>query len=143
MDMKKFLALILFFTSTGHLAYASGWSSVGNSTYMNSKSILTYYNERHEIVQNQYSFWTRHFNDGSEYFKIKEKEYNIKISMIHTRYVIDCYNKTIANKTELIYDEKSRVVKRVNRETDILEFIIIKENTPANLFYKNICAYTK
>ena len=73
MDMKKILALIIFFTSTSHLAFASGWKSAGNNTYMNSKSILSYYNERHEIVENQYSFWTRHFNDNCEYFKAKEK----------------------------------------------------------------------
>ena len=139
MDMKKFLALILFFTSISQGVYASGWKSAGNNTYLNSKSILPYYNERHEIINNQYSFWTRHFNDGGEYFKQKEAGLKSKISIIHTRYIIDCPNKAVANKTILIYDEKSRIIKRENRTTDILDFIPIKENTPASFFYRNIC----
>ena len=109
MDMKKVLAFFIFFVSASQFALASGWKQAGNNIYINTNSIIPYYNERHETTENEYSFWTRHFNDGSAYFKNYEAELKSKISIIHTRHIINCYDKKITTKTVLIYDDNQRL----------------------------------
>lgn len=76
--MKKFVLIILFVFFTLS-AYSADWVEISEKTYIDKDTLRTYVDEYSHSHSEQIVFWRKSLNDGSEYFKNIEKEYNKKV----------------------------------------------------------------
>lgn len=108
--MKKIL--LLFCICLGFLlpVFAANWEQIDDKLYIDTDSIERY-SERYETEgTRRFSFWIKSLNDGSSYFTKMEKAYGKKVWYTLSRDIVDCNEKTIANKSIVVYDLKSQVI---------------------------------
>lgn len=102
--MKNFIVLLFLLTISMLQVQASNWIQVDDKMYMDVDSIEFFvsdgqYNKRN----NQYSFWVKSLNDGSDNYKQLEKHFNKKVWYSLSKYVVDINTQKIAQKTSVLY----------------------------------------
>jgi len=125
--MKKILIILLLTLATILPTFATNWVQFYEKGYIDIDTIEPYVNDSGRVVPNQYSFWTKFLNDGSEFWRKYEKIYNKKFWYIYRRCIIDVNRKASAIKMIIIYDLKGNVVDR--HEYSYLEWESIVPNT--------------
>lgn len=102
--MKNFIVLLFLLTISMLQVQATNWIQVDDKMYMDVDSIEFFvsdgqYNKRN----NQYSFWVKSLNDGSDNYKQLEKHFNKKVWYSLSKYVVDINTQKIAQKTSVLY----------------------------------------
>ena len=102
--MKNFIVLLFLLTFSMLQVQAANWIQVDDKMYMDVDSIEYFvsdgqYNQRN----NQYSFWVKSLNDGSDNYKQLEKHFNKKVWYSLSKYVVDINTQKIAQKTSVLY----------------------------------------
>ena len=54
--------------------FATNWVQVGNKYYIDIDTIEPYVDDSGHVAPNQYSYWTKVLNDGSDFYKRQEKK---------------------------------------------------------------------
>lgn len=110
--MKKILLMFfLFFTIASVPTFARNWVEFAHKMYIDTDSIEPYIDGIRASRKEEYVFWTKNLNDGSEPYKDWEKTYNKKIWYDLSKNVISCQQKTLTLQTLAIYDLKGSVIK--------------------------------
>lgn len=108
--MKKILILLLLTVATVLPTFAVNWVQISDKAYIDTDSIEPYVDDFGNIKANQYCYWEKRLNDGSNYYKETEKDYNRKIWYIKSKGVIDINKKTFAPKYAVLYDLKENII---------------------------------
>ena len=132
--MKKFILLFLsFFIALP--VFSASWVQIAEKTYLDIDSLTTYIDEYDSIKTNQKVYWLKELNDGSEYFKKIEKEYNTKIWYTMTQRLVNTNKKTNSIKTIISYDLKGNVVFSYTFPDFLLKWDSIVPNTYGEFLY--------
>lgn len=132
--MKKFILLFLSLFITLPV-FSASWVQIGEKTYLDIDSLTTYIDEYDSIKTNQKIYWLKKLNDGSEYFKKIEKEYNSKIWYTMTQRLVNTNKKTSSVKTIIYYDLKGNVVSSYTFPDYLLKWDSIVPNTYGEFLY--------
>ena len=132
--MKKFILLFLSLFITLPV-FSASWVQIGEKTYLDIDSLTTYIDEYDSIKTNQKIYWLKELNDGSEYFKKIEKEYNTKIWYTMTQRLVNTNKKTSSIKTIIYYDLKGNVVFNYTCPDYFLKWDSIVPNTYGEFLY--------
>lgn len=138
--MKKILLMfLLFFTIASVPAFARNWVEFANKMYIDTDSIEPYIDGISASRKEEYVFWTKNLNDGSEPYKDWEKTYNKKIWYDLSKNVISCQQKTLTLQAIAIYDLKGSVIK-----TDEIPFVYqearsIIPDSVGEIIYSIVC----
>ena len=132
--MKKFILLFLSLFITLPV-FSASWVQIGEKTYLDIDSLTTYIDEYDSIKTNQKIYWLKELNDGSEYFKKIEKEYNSKIWYTMTQRLVNTNKKTSSVKTIIYYDLKGNVVSSYTFPDYLLKWDSIVPNTYGEFLY--------
>lgn len=103
--MKKFVLIILF-VFFALSAYSADWVEISEKTYIDKDTLRTYVDEYSHSHSEQIVFWRKSLNDGSEYFKNIEKEYNKKVWYTMVQEIANTKNRTMCIKSIAYYDLK-------------------------------------
>ena len=117
---------------------ATNWIQVDDKMYMDVDSIEFFvsdgqYNKRN----NQYSFWVKSLNDGSDNYKQLEKHFNKKVWYSLSKYVVDIKTQKIAQKTSVLYavNEKQPLDSYEEQFDTLLRWQTIVPNSVGELMF--------
>lgn len=137
--MKKILLLFCICFDFILPAFATNWEQIGDKIYIDADSIERY-SERYETEDTKkFSFWIKSLNDGSSYFAKMEKAYGKKVWYTLSRDIVDCNEKTIANKSIVVYDLKSQVIDSYESILYSGSWNSIVPDSVGELYYYGIC----
>lgn len=138
-SMKKIL--LLFYICFGFIlpVCAANWEQIGDKLYIDTDSIEHYSEKYSSEDTKRFSFWIKSLNDGSSYFTKMEKTYGKKVWYTLSRDIVDCNEKTIANKSVVVYDLKSQVIDSYEAILYSGSWNSIVPDSIGELYYYNIC----
>ena len=136
--MKNFIVLLFLLTFSMLQVQAANWIQVDDKMYMDVDSIEYFvsdgqYNQRN----NQYSFWVKSLNDGSDNYKQLEKHFNKKVWYSLSKYVVDINTQKIAQKTSVLYavNEKQPLDSYEEQFDTLLRWQTIVPNSVGELMF--------
>ena len=136
--MKNFIVLLFLLTISMLQVQATNWIQVDDKMYMDVDSIEFFvsdgqYNKRN----NQYSFWVKSLNDGSDNYKQLEKHFNKKVWYSLSKYVVDINTQKIAQKTSVLYavNEKQPLDSYEEQFDTLLRWQTIVPNSVGELMF--------
>ena len=136
--MKNFIVLLFLLTFSMLQVQATNWIQVDDKMYMDVDSIEFFvsdgqYNKRN----NQYSFWVKSLNDGSDNYKQLEKHFNKKVWYSLSKYVVDINTQKIAQKTSVLYavNEKQPLDSYEEQFDTLLRWQTIVPNSVGELMF--------
>lgn len=138
--MKKILLMfLLFFTIASVPAFARNWVEFAHKMYIDTDSIEPYIDGIRVSRKEEYVFWTKNLNDGSEPYKDWEKTYNKKIWYDLSKNVISCQQKTLMLKSIAIYDLKGNVIHADEIPFAYQEAYSIIPDSVGEIIYSIVC----
>lgn len=138
--MKKILLMfLLFFTIASVPAFARNWVEFTNKRYIDIDSIEPYVVGIRASRKEEYVFWTKNLNDGSDGYKDLEKSYNKKIWYDLSKNVISCQQKTLTLQAIAIYDLKGNVIKTGEIPFAYQEAHSIIPDSVGEIIYSIVC----
>ena len=141
--MKKIFIILLLTIATILPTFATCWVQTGEKCYIDTDTIEPFVDDSGNIVPNQYSFWIKCLNDGSQNIRNEEKRLNKKIWYMLCKEVIDINRKVRAAKTFAIYDLKDKPINSVEVPSVLMEWQSIVPNTVSAYEYEIIKEYAQ
>ena len=134
--MKKIFIIILLF-ATILPTFATIWEQVSEKSWIDIDSIEPFIDDYGNAVPNQYSFWVKSLNDGSDNYKQLEKHFNKKVWYSLSKYVVDINTQKIAQKTSVLYavNEKQPLDSYEEQFDTLLRWQTIVPNSVGELMF--------
>lgn len=136
--MKNFIALLFLLAFSMLQVQATNWMQVDDKMYMDMDSIEFFVPDRqYNKRNNQYSFWVKSLNDGSDNYKQLEKHFNKKVWYFLSKYIVDINTQKIAQKTSVLYavDEKQPLDSYEEQFDSLLQWHTIVPNSVGELMF--------
>ena len=139
--MKKIFIIFLLTIATILPTFATCWVQTGEKSYIDVDTIEPFVDDYGRVVPNQYSFWVKYLNNGSQGWGNDEKILNKKIWYMLSKGVIDINRKAIATKFYAYYDLKGRSINSEEIQSILMEWHSIIPNSVGDYEYEIIKEY--
>ena len=140
--MKKIFIIILLF-ATILPTFATIWEQVSEKSWIDIDSIEPFIDDYGNAVPNQYSFWVKTLNNGSQGWRSDEKKFNKKIWYMLSKDVIDIKRKTSAMKFFVYYDLNEKCITSEEIPFVFMNWYSIIPNTVGEYEYEIISNYVQ
>ena len=137
--MKKIILLIMVLFICVLSVNADNWMEYGKNRYAEMSSIKEF---KFYGRPNTYSVWTRRYNDGSNLFKVSEKNTGEKIKYFLIWDLYDCNNKESAIKDFYIFNTVEKIIFKSTEQIRPVEWEPVAEGSATEELYNRICKKT-
>lgn len=144
--MKNLIILLFLIVFSIIQVQATNWIEIDNKMYMDVDSVEPFVSDRpYNTRNNQYSFWIKSLNDGSDSYKQLEKHFNKRVWYSLSKYVVDLNTQKIAQKTSVLYavNEKQPLDSYEEQFDSLLQWQTIVPNSVGELMFNIVQEITK
>lgn len=136
--MKKIVILLFTLMIFMQPVFSATWEQFTEKSYIDVESIRPNLDILGEKIPGEFVFWTKNLNNGKNYFKDREKEYNKKIWYILNQEIVNCPKRTLAIKSVIIYDTNSNVIDSTDFQHYLSPQSVVPESV-GEILYNGIC----